>query len=128
MRSICLIYSPYMCKVQLMTDSIFTVPGAHVHIVGIGGVGMSAVARVLLDSGVTVSGSDRQSNDIMRALERDGATIYEGHAAQYIAGATVVLISSAVADNNPEVAAAKAAGIPVLNRREAFPHLLPGKT
>jgi UDP-N-acetylmuramate--alanine ligase len=103
-------------------------PGAHVHIVGIGGAGMSAIARVLLGSSVKVSGSDRQSNDISRALQRDGATIVEGHAAKHVAGATVVLISSAVTDDNPEVKAAKAAGIPVLNRREAFPYLLPDKT
>jgi UDP-N-acetylmuramate--alanine ligase len=88
---------------------------------------MSAIARVLLDSRVRVSGSDRQSNDITRALERDGAKIYAGHSAANIAGATVVLISSAIKDN-PEVLAAQNAGIPVLTRRETFPHLLPGKT
>ncbi len=113
---------------EASSTSIFTVPGAHVHIVGIGGAGMSAIARVLLDSGVSVSGSDRQLNDITRALQRDGATIYQGHDARYTAGATVALVSSAVKDDNPEVLAARAAGIPVLNRREAFPHLLPGKT
>jgi UDP-N-acetylmuramate--alanine ligase len=108
-------------------QSLFSVPGAHVHIVGIGGAGMSAIARVLLDSGVRVSGSDRQLNDITRALERDGAKIYAGHAAANVAGATVLLISSAIKDN-PEVLAAHNAGIPVLTRRETFPHLLPGKT
>jgi UDP-N-acetylmuramate--alanine ligase len=89
---------------------------------------MSAIARVLLDSGIQVSGSDRQSNDITHALQRDGATVYEGHAAVQVQGATVLLVSSAVKDDNPEVTAARAAGIPVLNRREAFPYLLPDKT
>jgi UDP-N-acetylmuramate--alanine ligase len=88
---------------------------------------MSAIARVLLDSGIEVSGSDRQSNNITRALQRDGATVYEGHAAVQTQGATVLLVSSAVKDDNPEVTAARAAGIPVLNRREAFPYLLPDK-
>jgi UDP-N-acetylmuramate--alanine ligase len=108
-------------------QSLFSLPSAHVHIVGIGGAGMSAIARVLLDSGVRVSGSDRQMNDITRALERDGAKIYAGHDAANLGGATVVLISSAIKDN-PEVQAAQNAEIPVLTRREAFPHLLPGKT
>lgn len=107
--------------------ALFTSPGAHIHIVGIGGAGMSAIARVLLESGVTVSGSDRQANDVTRTLQRDGATIYEGHAADYIKGASALLISSAVKDDNPEVAAARSANIPILDRREAFPLLLPDK-
>ncbi len=112
-----------------MTDhSLFTNPNAHVHIVGIGGAGMSAIARLLLDSGVKVSGSDRQANDITRALEKGGATIYEGHDAANVSGATVLLASSAVKDDNPELVAARAAGIPILNRRETFPYLLPDKT
>jgi UDP-N-acetylmuramate--alanine ligase len=109
-------------------QSIFSAPGAHVHIIGIGGAGMSAIAHVLLDSGVKVSGSDRQSNDLTRALQRDGATIYEGHEAGHAAGASVVLVSSAVKDDNPEVVAARAAGIPILDRKNSLPHLLPGKT
>jgi UDP-N-acetylmuramate--alanine ligase len=111
-----------------MSDStLFTRPGAHVHIVGIGGAGMSAIARILLESGVTVSGSDRQANDMTRALQRDGATIFMGHAAENIKGASVLLISSAVTDDNPEVVAARSANIPILDRRAAFPLLLPGK-
>jgi UDP-N-acetylmuramate--alanine ligase len=109
-------------------SAFFTRPGAHIHVVGIGGAGMSAIARLLFESGIEVSGSDRQSNDMTRALQRDGVTVYEGHAADHIRGATVLLVSSAVKDDNPEVAAARAAGIPVLNRREALPCLLPGKT
>lgn len=106
---------------------VFTRPGAHIHIVGIGGAGMSAVARVLLDSGAQVSGSDRQLNDVTHALQHDGAVIYEGHAASNISGAEVVLITSAVKDDNPEIAAAQAAGLPVLKRREFFRYLLPDK-
>jgi len=95
-----------------------------VHIVGIGGAGMSAIARVLLGRGVRVSGSDRSTNDITQKLQALGATIYEGHAAGQIAGAETVLISSAVKDDNPEVMAARADGIPVLKRREALPLLM----
>src|SRR5688572_33218096 len=100
-------------------QSLFSVLGAHAHIVGIGGSGRSAIARILLDSVVRVSGSDRQLNEITRALERDGAKIYAGHDAANVAGATVLLISSAIKDN-PEVLAAHSAGIPVLTRRETF--------
>ncbi len=102
--------------------------GSHIHIIGVGGAGMSAVARVLLESGVTVSGSDRQSNDITRDLQQHGAIIYEGHRAENIAGATAIFVSSAVKGDNPEIAAAKTASIPVLTRREFFRYLLPGKT
>ncbi|MBX3064122.1 MAG: UDP-N-acetylmuramate--L-alanine ligase [Anaerolineae bacterium] len=100
-----------------------------VHIIGIGGAGMSAIARVLLDSGITISGSDRQRNAITDKLAADGATIYEGHAADHLPADTdTVLISSAVKPDNPEVLAAQARGIPVLKRRDALPLLLPDKT
>jgi UDP-N-acetylmuramate--alanine ligase len=106
----------------------FDQKGGHLHIVGIGGAGMSAIARLLLSSGYTISGSDRQSNEITSALQAEGATIYEGHNSAQIAGATALLISSAVKDDNPEVIAARSAGIPVLKRRDAFPLILPDKT
>ncbi|HVO41550.1 MAG TPA: Mur ligase domain-containing protein [Aggregatilineales bacterium] len=99
-----------------------------VHIIGVGGAGMSAIARILLESGSHVSGSDRAANDLTRALARDGATIYEGHAAANVQGAKVVLISSAIKADNPEVIAARAQGIPILDRRDSFRYLLPGKT
>ena len=59
-------------------------PGQHIHIVGIGGFGMSAIARVLLAQGYTVSGSDLHANDLTRDLAAGGATIYEGHAAAHV--------------------------------------------
>ncbi|MCS6870215.1 MAG: UDP-N-acetylmuramate--L-alanine ligase [Anaerolineae bacterium] len=100
--------------------------GAHVHIIGIGGAGMSAIARVLLGRGVRVSGSDRALNAQTAALMALGARIYEGHAASHLESPHVVLISSAISPENPEVEAARAAGIPVLRRREALPLLLEG--
>ena len=88
----------------------------HIHLVGIGGSGISAIARVLLGRGFTVSGSDQQENELTAVLRRLGATIYIGHHADQIAGADVCVISSAVPIDNPERAAAVAAGIPVLKR------------
>ncbi len=108
--------------------NLFDKKSGHVHIVGIGGSGMSAIARLLLSSGYTVSGSDRQLNSVTQALQQLGATVYEGHAADNIAGAEALLISSAVKADNPEVAAARNAGLPVMKRRDVFPLLLPEKT
>jgi len=101
-------------------------PKGHIHIVGIGGAGMSPIARVLLGRGYTVSGSDRQLNPITDALAHDGATIFSGHSAANVAGAQLVLISSAIPPDNPEVAAANTAVIPVLKRREALGALTDG--
>jgi UDP-N-acetylmuramate--alanine ligase len=95
-------------------------PPAHIHIIGIGGAGMSAIARVLLGRGYTISGSDRQKNAITDALERDGAKIYEGHVSNNIASAELVLITSAAGLDNPEIVAAGLANIPVLKRRDAL--------
>jgi UDP-N-acetylmuramate--alanine ligase len=88
----------------------------HVHFVGIGGAGMSGIAEVLLNLGFTVSGSDLAENAATRRLAGLGARIYGGHASDQIAGADVVVISSAVAEDNPEVAAARAARVPVVPR------------
>ncbi|MFQ5434229.1 MAG: UDP-N-acetylmuramate--L-alanine ligase [Anaerolineae bacterium] len=106
-----------------MTD--FTLkPHMHLHLVGIGGAGMSAIARVLLGRGFVVSGSDRQANEYTAVLQQAGATVYQGHQAGQIAGADVVVISSAVPPDNPEVMAAQAQGIPVLKRADLLGHLM----
>ncbi|MEO8608329.1 MAG: UDP-N-acetylmuramate--L-alanine ligase [Chloroflexota bacterium] len=102
-------------------------PGQHIHLVGIGGSGMSAIARILLEQGYTVSGSDRGANDLTEALSRDGATVYKGHEAAYTAGADMLLITSAVKDDHVEVAAARAAGIPVYKRQDVMSALMEGK-
>lgn len=95
-------------------------PGQHVHIVGIGGFGMSAIARVLLESGYRITGSDQQKSELAADLERAGSTIYIGHDAEHISRADVVLASSAIPDDNPELHAAQNHNIPVLRRREAI--------
>ncbi len=90
----------------------------HFHLVGIGGAGLSAIARVLLESGQLVSGSDEQETEFTARLRASGVRIFIGHAAQNIAGAEIVLVSSAVASANPEVVAAVQAGLPVVKRQD----------
>jgi UDP-N-acetylmuramate--alanine ligase len=106
--------------------SAWFAPEAKIHVVGIGGAGMSAIARVLLGRGWRVSGSDAQSNDQTAALAAAGASIYHGHAATNLGDADVVLISSAVPANNPEVVAARARALPVLKRADVLGELMSG--
>ena len=87
-----------------------------VHFVGIGGAGMSGIAEVLATQGFRVSGSDLADSPATRRLAALGATIAIGHAAEHIAGADAVVVSTAVAADNPEVAAARERGIPVVPR------------
>src|SRR5690606_30767004 len=94
------------------------IPGQRIHLVGIGGTGLSAIARVLLGKGFAVSGSDRAANAQTEALARDGATIYTGHHADYANDADLVIISSAVAAAHPEVARAHERGVPVYKRSD----------
>jgi len=96
----------------------------HIHFVGIGGIGMSGIAELLLNLGYSVSGSDLKSTDITRRLERFGGKIFEGHGEDQIAGADVVVISSAVSVDNPEVAAAEKTSIPVIPRAEMLAELM----
>ena len=100
----------------------------HVHLIGIGGSGMSAIARVLLESGYTVSGSDRHLSVFANELAQSGARVYEGHRAEQVAGADIVVRSSAIGDDNPEVQASRAAGIPVVKRAEFLGQLFSGKS
>lgn len=96
----------------------------HIHFIGIGGSGLSAIARVLLERGYRVSGSDRQHSPLTDRLQAAGAQVYIGHDAAHVKGADVVLRSSAVPDDNQEVQAALQAGIPVLKRGDYLPELL----
>jgi len=96
----------------------------HIHFVGIGGIGMSGIAELLLNLGYTVSGSDLKSSEITDRLRSLGGVIHEGHAAGQIEGADVVVISSAVRPDNPEVSAAQRASIPVIPRAEMLAELM----
>ena len=88
----------------------------HIHFVGIGGAGMSGIAEVLLNLGYQISGSDLTLNAAAKRLESLGASVFQGHAAEHAKGADAVVVSTAVASNNPEVQAARAARIPVVPR------------
>ncbi len=98
--------------------------GAHLHLIGIGGTGLSAIGRVLLESGFRVSGSDRQLSNLALQLRSAGAVIFEGHRAENISGADLVIRSSAVSDDNPEVVEARRLSIPVLKRADFLGELL----
>lgn len=95
-----------------------------VHLIGIGGTGLSAIARVLLERGCAVSGSDRQETALLDGLRDAGARIFIGHDTRQIADADVIVRSSAVPDDNPEVQAALQNGIPVLKRAEFLGDLM----
>src|SRR6266705_2190890 len=95
-----------------------------IHFVGIGGIGMSGIAEVLLNLGYKISGSDLKSSSVTQRLASLGATIHDGHAASNVAGADVVVISSAVSMDNPEVAEAHKLHIPVIPRAEMLAELM----
>ena len=96
----------------------------HAHFIGIGGIGMSGIAEILLSLGMKVSGSDLRRGPVTDRLAQLGATIYEGHEAGHVAGATVVVTSSAVSANNPEVVEAHSRKIPVIQRAEMLAELM----
>lgn len=96
-----------------------------IHFVGIGGAGMSGIARILLELGYPVSGSDLCTSEITKRLESLGATIYLGHHADHVqSNLAAVVISSAIPFDNPEVMKAKEIGIPVLQRAEMLSRLM----
>jgi UDP-N-acetylmuramate--alanine ligase len=98
------------------------------HFIGIGGIGMSGVAHLLLKAGALVSGSDLKENQVTEELKRLGAKIYIGHNAQNIAEQGVVVYSSAIKEDNPEMRQAKVLGLPLLKRAEALALLMQQKT
>lgn len=100
----------------------------HVHFIGIGGSGLSAIARLLLESGYEVSGSDRALTPFADEVRKAGAAVYIGHHPRNLAGADWVVRSSAVTEDNPEVQAAKRAGIPVYKRADFLGRLMENKT
>jgi UDP-N-acetylmuramate--alanine ligase len=95
-----------------------------IHFVGIGGIGMSGIAEVLLNLGYKVSGSDLRNSAVTQRLASLGATIFEGHRAENVSGAEVVVTSSAIAAENPEVSEAHKLHIPVIQRAEMLAELM----
>jgi len=98
------------------------------HFIGIGGIGMSGIAQLMLESGFKVSGSDLKENRITHQLAGHGARIFLGHSAQNISGQDVVVCSSAITEDNPEVKQARALGLPVIRRAQALAQLMQDKT
>jgi UDP-N-acetylmuramate--alanine ligase len=98
------------------------------HFVGIGGIGMSGIAEIFLSQGMKVSGSDLNRSETTERLEKLGAKVFLGHERGHVLGADVVVISSAVKADNPEVLEAKTRGIPVIPRAEMLAEIMRGKT
>ena len=96
----------------------------HIHFVGIGGIGMSGMAELLLNLNYEVSGSDLKSTDITMRLEQLGGTVFKGHRPEHIEGADVVVVSSAVGPENSECVAARKAMVPVIPRGEMLAELM----
>ena len=96
----------------------------HIHFVGIGGIGMSGIAELLVNLGYRVSGSDLGQSRITENLVRQGCAVYVGHRREWMTGASVVVTSSAIADDNPEVLAAREQGVPVIMRAEMLAELM----
>ncbi|MGD1993190.1 MAG: UDP-N-acetylmuramate--L-alanine ligase [Anaerolineae bacterium] len=101
--------------------------GLRVHFIGIGGAGLSAIARVLMEQGALVSGSDLVRSPVAAALAADGARVDVGHRTEQVDGADIVIVSSAVPEENVEVASARAAGIPVYRRPELLGEMMSGQ-
>jgi len=98
------------------------------HFVGIGGIGMSGIAEIFLSQGMAVSGSDLSQGETTDRLEQMGARIFFGHDRKHVSNVDVVVISSAVKSDNPEVIEARARGIPVIPRAEMLAEIMRGKT
>ncbi|HUZ76663.1 MAG TPA: Mur ligase domain-containing protein [Chloroflexota bacterium] len=94
----------------------FQVPAEPVHFVGVGGIGMSGIAKILLEDGCAVSGSDLASNRNTEELAQLGARIFQGHDERQVAEAGLVVVTSAAPESNPELRAARAQGVPIVKR------------
>ena len=102
-------------------------PGMRIHLVGIGGIGLSAIARVLHGWGYEVSGSDRQASPLTTTLAAEGITVYAGHRASQVSGVDLLVVSSAVPEDNAELIEAQRQGLPVVKREQLLGELTAGK-
>lgn len=96
----------------------------NIHCIGIGGIGLSAIAEILLERGYNVSGSDMKESDMTNLLKRKGATIYIGHRAENVENVQLIVYSAAVSADNPEIVRAKEKGIPAISRAEMLGTLM----
>jgi UDP-N-acetylmuramate--alanine ligase len=99
-------------------------PRRKVHFIGVGGIGMSGLAEILLNLGYELSGSDVQHSSIVQRLEQFGLTFHRGHAAEHLGDAEIVVVSAAISEDNAEIVAARQRGIPVLHRSELLADLI----
>ena len=99
----------------------------HVHCIGIGGIGLSAIAEILINEGYTVSGSDMNEGDTIDRLIKSGATVSLGHREKNVTGADLIVYSAAIHKTNPERLAAEALGIPTVTRAQLLGHLMSEK-
>lgn len=98
-----------------------------IHFVGIGGIGLSAIARVLQQEGYQISGSDARQTQLTAELAEQGMVVHDGHRAENVVGADLVVVSAAVPANNPELVAAREAGIPVVKRADILGEMMADK-
>jgi UDP-N-acetylmuramate--alanine ligase len=119
-----------VCRLQSMSGKSLGMreKKGFIHFVGIGGIGMSGIAEVLINLGFKVSGSDIERSAITDRLESIGANVVYKHSSQNVKGSDVVVVSSAIKPGNPEVAAAKRSGIPVIPRSEMLGELMRMRT
>ncbi|MEV4253381.1 UDP-N-acetylmuramate--L-alanine ligase [Spirillospora sp. NPDC049652] len=113
-----------------LVDPSAVVPAAElgrVHFIAIGGAGMSGIARIMLKRGITVSGSDARDSELLGQLAGLGAKVYVGHDASHLGDAETVVVSSAIRESNPELAAARERGLRVLHRSAALASLMAGR-
>lgn len=101
--------------------------GKRIHFIGIGGSGMSGLARIALDDGIVVSGSDSKDSSVLSALTTLGAKVSKNHSAANVSDVDVVIYSTAISSNNPEFREAERLGIPLLTRAKALALLMDGK-
>jgi len=99
-----------------------------IHFIGLGGAGMSGIARIMLAKGFAVSGSDKNDSSVLTSLKALGAKVFVGHMKENLADAQLVIISAAITENNPELVAAKQGGIPVVARANALAWLMSEST
>ena len=109
------------------TDLVPAAALGHVHFVGIGGAGMSGIARIMASRGMAVSGSDAKESDVVIGLRALGVDVHVGHDAQHVDGADTVVVSSAIRETNPEVVAAHEAGLRVIPRASALASVMVGR-
>jgi UDP-N-acetylmuramate--alanine ligase len=108
-------------------SSVERLAGRNIHFVGIGGAGMSGIARIMLSQGLSISGSDVKDSSITQVLANLGAKIFIGHDAKNVSNVDLLITSGAIAEGNPELVAAKERGLEILTRAQALAFLMEGK-